>query len=333
MPRLRPRCAMLTRPVTKSGSSRTIEANSSMTMSSRGIGVRRSGFALQQLDVVLDVLGAGRGEDVLAPGQLRRQRHQGPLDEVGVEVGDHADGVRQVHAVLERGAALVVDEDERHRVRAVRHRERGDQRLEELGLAGAGGAGDQPVRAVALEVQGERAVQGDADGRPGRAAPGRPARADTGGLRRIEGEDVEQPRGTGEHRGLLVGAARVPQRAHRPGQRAAPVQGHRVGPDAPDGAPPGATNPHGAAGLLDDDGVALLGEQPLLGVQADRADADGRSVAQDLRHAGQRTQPAGPVEDDEHVRSGGPVPPVRRPARSAISAVSSATRRAQVSVP
>ena len=229
---------------------------------------------------------------------------------MGVEVGDHADGVRQVHAVLERGAALVVDEDERHRVRTVGHRERGDQRLEEFGLAGAGSAGDQPVRAVAPQVQVERAVQGDADGRPGRAASGRPACLDVGGPRWVEGEDVEQPRGSGEHRGLLVGPARIPQRAHRPGQRTAPVQGHQVGPDTPDGALSGASYPDGSAGLLGDDGVALLGQQALLGVQTDRADADGRTVAQDLRHAGQRTQPAGPVEDDEHVGPGGPTPPV-----------------------
>ena len=114
MPSERPRWAMLTRPVTKSGSSRTIEANSSITMSSRGSGARR---VLGPADrVVLDVLGAGLGQDVLAPLQLRAQRLQGPLDQVGVEVGDHADGVRQLDAVLERRAALVVDQHERHRV-------------------------------------------------------------------------------------------------------------------------------------------------------------------------------------------------------------------------
>ena len=66
----------------------------------------------------------------------------------GVEVGDHADGVRQLHAVLERAAALVVDEHERHLVGPVGDRQRGDDRLQQLGLAGAGRAGDQPVRPV-----------------------------------------------------------------------------------------------------------------------------------------------------------------------------------------
>ena len=94
MPSERPRWAMLTRPVTKSGSSRTIEANSSMTIISRGIGVEAAP-RFGQVGVVLDVLGAGVGEHVLAAVQLGAERHQRPLDEVGVEVGDHADGVRQ----------------------------------------------------------------------------------------------------------------------------------------------------------------------------------------------------------------------------------------------
>jgi len=43
MPSERPRWAMLTRPATKSGRSRTMEANSSMTISSRGSGSSRLG--------------------------------------------------------------------------------------------------------------------------------------------------------------------------------------------------------------------------------------------------------------------------------------------------
>ena len=154
MPSDRPRWAMLTRPVTKSGSSATSEANSSMTMSSRGIGSRRSPAAARLRwsmgPVVLDVLGPDRAEQCSRRLQLGAERLQRPLGEVGVEVGDHADGVRQVDAVLERRAALVVDQHERHRVRPVADRERGDDRLQQLGLAGAGGAGDQAVRAVLL---------------------------------------------------------------------------------------------------------------------------------------------------------------------------------------
>ena len=66
-----------------------------MTMSSRGSGVQRR-VPVPQVQVVLDVLGAGRGQQVLAAAQLGAQRGQRPLDQVRVEVGDHADGVRQV---------------------------------------------------------------------------------------------------------------------------------------------------------------------------------------------------------------------------------------------
>ena len=58
----------------------------------------------------------------------------------------------------EGGAALVVDEHEGQGVRAVRDRERGDQRLQQLGLAGTGRARDQAVRPVAAQVDAERAV-------------------------------------------------------------------------------------------------------------------------------------------------------------------------------
>ena len=47
------------------------------------------------------------------------------------------------------------------------------------------------------------------------------------------------------------------------------------------------------------DGAALLGQQALRGVEADRVDADGRTVLQHLRHAGQAAQLAGAVEHDD----------------------------------
>ncbi len=45
MPSDRPRCAMLTRPVTKAGSSRASEANSSITSNNRGSGAGAGGDA------------------------------------------------------------------------------------------------------------------------------------------------------------------------------------------------------------------------------------------------------------------------------------------------
>jgi hypothetical protein len=79
-----------------------------------------------------EVLRIGGAQELLASLQLGVQRLQRPLREVRVEVGDQPDRVRQAYAVLEGGAALVVDEHERHRVRPVGHRERGHQALQEL---------------------------------------------------------------------------------------------------------------------------------------------------------------------------------------------------------
>ena len=58
----------------------------------------------------------------LAAAQLGVQRDERALREVAVEVGDEPDRVRQRDAVLERGAALVVDEQEREPVGRVRRR-------------------------------------------------------------------------------------------------------------------------------------------------------------------------------------------------------------------
>ena len=92
------------------------------------------------------------GEDPLPVAQLGLERAQRPVGQLLVEVADGADGVRQPLAGRERGAALEVDEDEGQPGRVVAGRETGDQRAQELALAGAGGAADQAVRAVADQV-------------------------------------------------------------------------------------------------------------------------------------------------------------------------------------
>ena len=191
---------------------------------------RQRRVAAEQVDVVLDVLGARRGQQVLAAAQLGAERLQRALDQVGVEVGDHADGVRQPHAVLERGAALVVDEHEGQRVRAVGDRQRGDQRLQQLGLAGAGGAGDQAVRAVAAQVEARTARRWTRRSAPrccGRPCAQRAAMASAVG--RLEAEHVEQPARDGQGRVLGV-AADVAQRRQRPRHPLAPGRRHEVGP-------------------------------------------------------------------------------------------------------
>src|SRR4051812_44599399 len=92
--------------------------------------------AVAPLVVVVDILGAGPQQYLLAPPQLGGERLQGPLGQVSVQVGDQADRVRQRRAALERRAALVVDQYERHLVRAVHQGQRGDQGLQQLRLAG-----------------------------------------------------------------------------------------------------------------------------------------------------------------------------------------------------
>jgi hypothetical protein len=52
------------------------------------------------------------GQQRFAPGQLGTERAQRPLGRRAVEVGEQPDGVRQVDGVGERGAALVVNEQE-----------------------------------------------------------------------------------------------------------------------------------------------------------------------------------------------------------------------------
>ena len=82
--------------------------------------------------MVLDVLHPGLRQHVLSTTQLGPQRGEGTLNEVAVEVGDHADGVGQLLEVAERRTALVVDQHEGHGVGRVRRRERRDQALEQL---------------------------------------------------------------------------------------------------------------------------------------------------------------------------------------------------------
>ena len=147
MPRLRPRWAMSTMPSTNSGTSLTSVANSSTTMTSDG--GASSGCSCAHLG---EVLGLAL-EQAHAPVQLGPQRRQRPPRQLGVEVGDVADGVRQLGEHGARRAALVVDEEERQPGRRVAHGERGDDRLQQLALAGARRAADQRVRPVGDEVE------------------------------------------------------------------------------------------------------------------------------------------------------------------------------------
>ena len=119
---------------------------------------RRRGVDLAAPLELDEVLGLVPGEQVLAVVQLGRERRERAAHEVRRQVGDEADRVRQLDAVAEGRAALVVDEQEGDALRRVRGGHAEDPRLEQLGLAGTGRATDERVRAVGADVDGERAL-------------------------------------------------------------------------------------------------------------------------------------------------------------------------------
>ena len=81
---------------------------------------------------------------------------QSPPDQVWRQVGDDADAVRQINASREGRTTLVVDEQERHPVRAVRMRHAQHPSLQELRLPGARGAANQGMRPLRAQINGER---------------------------------------------------------------------------------------------------------------------------------------------------------------------------------
>ena len=179
-PSERPRWATSTTPSTNSGTSFARAANSSTTMTrlggASGSPARSSSsrsFAFLRLQQLLPVV------------QLGPQRGQRAADQVRGEVGDQAHGVRQVDAVGERGAALVVDEEERHPVRAVRRGHAQHPGLQELALARAGGAADEGVRALRAEVEVER-FDGSLEPTRARSVPSRSLRSGTSRRHRTE---------------------------------------------------------------------------------------------------------------------------------------------------
>ena len=181
--------------------------------------------------------GMGR-QDRLPAGELGAERPQGARGALAVEVGDQADGVRERGRLGEGGAALVVDEQERAPVRRMAQRQRGDQGLQQLGLARTGGARDQGVRALAAEIDLDGAFRGPshrrheavprARPRPGRravlpepeAGSGQVEQADARGQRPPGGDGGERRQVTGELRGGRTGEA-VDQDGALIGQRPA----------------------------------------------------------------------------------------------------------------
>ena len=161
----------------------------------------------RQVDVLGQIRDVGdpvRGEDRLAPGQLGGQRPQGPGGRLAVQVGDHADRVRQRGRLGEGGAALVVDQQERAAVRADGSGPGWRSRVcSSSDLPEPGRAGDQRVRA-------RRGT-----GRPPPARrPSGPASARS---RRRAGDHSPVTRSASSTRRPALGQV---QQAHRAGQRA-----------------------------------------------------------------------------------------------------------------
>ena len=114
-------------------------------------------------------------EPCLAMADLGAQRGERTSGERRTQVGDHPHRVRQFCQGLERCAALVVDQQERDAVGPVVQCERGDERSEQLALAGSGRSRHQSVWAVRPQVQvqdtvgdpAHRGVQAGGVGTPG----------------------------------------------------------------------------------------------------------------------------------------------------------------------
>ena len=250
------------------------------------------GAAWRLPDVRRDVGDAGVPQHPFASPQLGVQGTQCTRGQVTVEVGDQAHRVRQQCALPEGRTALVVDQDEDELVRSVHGGERGDEGLEELGLPGSGGAGDQDVRAVSRQVDDDRVTTGaHSDRHPGASPPACPRGGERPRVARVDVEQVEQP-DVGRQSVVPAVRCRVPQRregareVHRPGQADA------VEHDVVRGRPVDAVHPHLGArrvgelhrrGALDrerrdrrvaaddeDAGSGPLGEQP--GTSSGRAE-------------------------------------------------------------
>ena len=251
--------------------------------------------------VVLDVLGVGPGQLVLAAPQLGAQRLQGPGGQVPVEVGDHAHRVGQARAVLERRPALVVHQHERHRLGRVAHAQGGDERLQQLGLARPRRPRDQGVRTIRTHIQHEHTLSiltNDRGGRPpGTAPPGQ----DRAGVRLAQADDVQESGGARDRplRPLGGHVAHGSEAARHPlgPARRRGVEHHLldlVGVGLGDG---------GQRLVGHDDGPALLGQRDPVLVDAQEHDARGRARPQHLHHAGHQAQRAGAVEHDDGVRA------------------------------
>ena len=145
------------------------------------------GLAVAGQQVLRKVAGARVAQPSLPVVQLGLETAKGAAAQVLVEVGDEADGVRQLAAGVEGAAALVVDEHEVEVLGADGRGEGCDEGAQQLALARSRRARHQAVGAVGHEVEHHRTRLGGADRRchPGHGVDAAPAGEEivgTGGL-------------------------------------------------------------------------------------------------------------------------------------------------------
>ena len=125
---------------------------------------------------------AGVAEYLLAARHLSAQSllHTVDQSQLALQVGDHGGHVRELRHAREGGTALEVDEHEVELVGRVGQRQREHESAQNLGLARAGRAHEQPVRAHTalsrlLDIQHHRSAFGRDRERNSQPVPPRPA--------------------------------------------------------------------------------------------------------------------------------------------------------------
>ncbi len=265
-------------------------------------------------------------QDVFPPGELGPERHQRPLDQGRGEIGDHphrvveagprlaALTVEALGQVTEGRAALVIDKQKVEAIGGMAGGQGGQERLEELRLAGTGGAADQAVGAVLHQVDRERAAVEHPHRRaePGSAAAARRRLLPPLDRGRRVVEDLEAAQQVDQvHRGRqLRGRATVGRDVdnggQRPGRRLGRVDRDRLDRDAAELAA-GALPTQGdrlAAGFHRDCRAAGVRHPPGVGRHPQHRDAGLGSVFQQARETGPLDAGAA-VDDQQNMRGVG----------------------------
>jgi hypothetical protein len=228
----------------KSGLAVRSSLNSSITSTREGIGARGAGLL-----VVVDVGVVARvAQEFLAAVELAADGVAHAVDERQVvrEVGDHGRHVRHLRHAGEGGAALEVREDEVQGLRGVGDREAEDQGAQQLGLAGAGRAHTQSVRAHALlrgllevEHHGPAVLpEPDRHPQPLGQRPRPPGAFGVDGGRVTEVQQIGELQ-VGEQRLVVVPTGRHPQRRQLPRERLGGLVREGVGSPLVDVSVPG----------------------------------------------------------------------------------------------